>query len=204
MELKKIEFATIAEPGWVVVQEARLEPLVRLAAAAQSVLKDWPQVLTDEDMDGSDAVDWIGDLYRKISEIQGMCAEPVDADDVAEWVGLHSGQNYHACTSPEKVDWIRRYQESHQEHTELNGAAAGDSVGAPPSPGEHEYAFDVKLACTLRVNAASKREALEKLRGIDANEANLGVWSDGSPILAEVSLDDSQPYCFQIDGEPTD
>jgi len=99
------------------VQEERLQELVRLAAAAQTIHRDWPQVRTDEDMDGCDAVDWIGDLHRTVSKIQGLSTETVDADDVAEWVGLHYGKNYDTCTNAEKADWIQRYLESHEETT---------------------------------------------------------------------------------------
>ncbi|WP_454744111.1 hypothetical protein [Cupriavidus necator] len=63
MELKEIEHASISTSGWV-AQASRLEALRKLAAAAQTVVQDWPQVLTDEEMNGCDAVDWIGGLFR--------------------------------------------------------------------------------------------------------------------------------------------
>lgn len=65
MELKEIRFAVApGAPGWVVVQASDLEKLRELAAGAQTVTRDWPQILTDEDMSGADAVDWIGRLSR--------------------------------------------------------------------------------------------------------------------------------------------
>ena len=65
----------------------------------------------------------------------------------------------------------------------------------------HEYAFDVRLSCAVRVKATSKAEAIKLLDRIQGNSANLGSWPNGEPILAEVSTDESNPYCFEIDGE---
>ncbi|WP_042882854.1 hypothetical protein [Cupriavidus necator] len=79
MELKEIEHASISTSGWVVVQASRLEALRKLAAAAQTVVHDWPQVLTDEEVNGGDAVDWIGGSSGYVREdIPGRCrATPV-------------------------------------------------------------------------------------------------------------------------------
>ncbi|TXI80932.1 MAG: hypothetical protein E6Q40_14240 [Cupriavidus sp.] len=116
MELKEIQFAVAhGAAGWMVVQASELEQLRELAAAAQTVTRDWPQVVTDEDMSGTDAVDWIGSLYRQVAQAQGMNTEQVDPDDVAEWVGLHYGKDYNAESNGAKAEWIRRYQEAHQQ-----------------------------------------------------------------------------------------
>jgi len=68
---------------------------------------------------------------------------------------------------------------------------------------KHEYLFDVKLFASIRVNAGSEKEARDMLKGsIAGNEANLGSWPNGDPILCEVSLDD--PACddlIEVDGE---
>lgn len=65
-----------------------------------------------------------------------------------------------------------------------------------------EYAFDCKLQCAIRVNAASEEEAREMLaKQIDGASANLGAWPNGDPILAETSLDDTSPTLFEVDGE---
>lgn len=41
-------------------------------------------------------------------------SEPDDSE-VAEWVGLHYGVNYDACSDEQKVDWQSRYVEMHAE-----------------------------------------------------------------------------------------
>lgn len=40
--------------------------------------------------------------------------EDVDLDDVAEWVGLHYKVNFDAESPAERVEWVRRYKESHE------------------------------------------------------------------------------------------
>ena len=68
-----------------------------------------------------------------------------------------------------------------------------------------EYAFDVKLFAAIRVKAESKKEAIALLRQhVDAASCNFGAWPNGDPILGEASVDDDEPYCFEIDGEPTE
>ena len=65
----------------------------------------------------------------------------------------------------------------------------------------HEYAFDITLAAAMRVKAVNEEQARKLLYDmLDAADANLGAWPDGSPILAEVSLD-GRPNLFEIDGE---
>jgi len=70
----------------------------------------------------------------------------------------------------------------------------------------HEYAFDVELKAAIRVRATSETEAREMLRAhIDANNANLGAWPNGDPILVEVSLalnEEKEGIVYEIDGEP--
>lgn len=66
-----------------------------------------------------------------------------------------------------------------------------------------EFAFDIKLTCAIRVNAATEQEARAMLRAeLDASSANLGAWPSGDPILCEVSLDvDAGAHLYEIDGE---
>lgn len=67
----------------------------------------------------------------------------------------------------------------------------------------HEYTFDVKLFAVIRVRAASESEARKMLTAaLDAADANFGAWPDGSPILAEASLDhDGHDELIEVDGE---
>lgn len=56
-----------------------------------------------------------------------------------------------------------------------------------------EYAFDVKLFATIRVNAQSVADARALIREhVICADANFGEWPDGSPITAEVSVDDEE------------
>ena len=71
------------------------------------------------------------------------------------------------------------------------------------------YCFDITLVGAIRVTAPDELTARKMLKeALDAADANLGAWPDGSPILAEVSLaqDDEylagRPTCFDPDGEP--
>jgi hypothetical protein len=67
-----------------------------------------------------------------------------------------------------------------------------------------EYAFDVKLFAAIRVKAHSAAEARATLRdNLDCADCNGGAWPDGSPILFEATVDDDEPYLYEIDGEPT-
>lgn len=75
-------------------------------------------------------------------------------------------------------------------------------VVEPDEPVAKEYAFDCKLIAALRVKAKSQKEAEVMLREVlDAASCNAGCWSDGSPVLFEVSLD-GEPSLFEVDGEP--
>jgi hypothetical protein len=54
-----------------------------------------------------------------------------------------------------------------------------------------EFAFDIRLRAALRVQAATQAEAERMLsERLDCADATLGRWHDGSPIIAEVSLDE--------------
>jgi hypothetical protein len=69
----------------------------------------------------------------------------------------------------------------------------------------HEYLFDVKLFAAFRVKAASEEEARSMLaKALDCATVNCGAWPDGSPIIAEASLDDDPPDLVEIDGETPD
>lgn len=94
-----------------------------------------------------------------------------------------------------------------EEHADLvERVEAYQFSGLPePEPVVHEYAFDVFLTTAIRVKATSEIEARRTLAAeIDANSANLGAWSNGDPILAEVSLAYLTPITlYEIDGKPT-
>lgn len=65
----------------------------------------------------------------------------------------------------------------------------------------HEYAMDVRLNAAVRVKAESRSEAIRLLRdNVDCSGATLGSWPDGTPINAEVSVDEDDPICFEVDG----
>lgn len=69
-----------------------------------------------------------------------------------------------------------------------------------------EFAFDVCLRGSIRVDAPTEEAARAMLREhLDCADANLGAWPNGEPILAEVSLwpegELCQPNLFEIDGE---
>lgn len=66
----------------------------------------------------------------------------------------------------------------------------------------HEYLFDVKLFAAIRVTAASMAEARATLRDcIECAEGRFGELPDGTPIVGEVSIDDEEMPCIEIDGE---
>ena len=68
----------------------------------------------------------------------------------------------------------------------------------------HEYAFDVKLVAAFRVTAPDEATARAILRDcLDCADSNFGAWPDGSPILAEATMD-AEADLYEIDGEPTD
>ena len=68
-----------------------------------------------------------------------------------------------------------------------------------------EYAFDVKLFATIRVQAESVDEARQMVREhVDCADANFGAWPNGDPILAEASVDDDELPLIEIDGEAAD
>ena len=70
-------------------------------------------------------------------------------------------------------------------------------------PGDHEYLFDLRLFASIRFRANSIREAREVLSAsLQCVTANLGAWPDGSPIIAEVSADDTADV-MAIDGVET-
>ena len=64
-----------------------------------------------------------------------------------------------------------------------------------------EYAFDVKLFATIRVKADSEEQARAMLREhLDTADANFGAWPDGTPILAEASMEGTADL-IEVDGE---
>lgn len=66
-----------------------------------------------------------------------------------------------------------------------------------------EFAFDVKLFATIRVEASDEATARVLLQeNLSAADAHFGAWDHtGEPILAEAVLDDDQPDLIEIDGE---
>jgi hypothetical protein len=66
----------------------------------------------------------------------------------------------------------------------------------------NEYAFDVKMNASLRVQAQTQTQAKQIMQHtLQCADANLGAWPDGSPILAEISMD-GEPDLYEINGEP--
>ena len=64
-----------------------------------------------------------------------------------------------------------------------------------------EYAFDVKLAAVVRIQAPTEDEAEARLKQIDcATHMN----PDANPRVTEYSMDDCSPYLFEVDGVPVD
>lgn len=71
-------------------------------------------------------------------------------------------------------------------------------------PALHEFAFDIVLVGAVRVKALTEEGARGHLQAcLDCADSNLGAWPDGSPILAELSLDleSRRPHLYEIDGE---
>ncbi len=67
----------------------------------------------------------------------------------------------------------------------------------------HEYALDVRLYACIRVMAPNVIEARKMvLHHLDCADTNFGIWDDGTPILAEASVDDPVMPCFAVDGDP--
>ena len=71
-----------------------------------------------------------------------------------------------------------------------------------------EYAFDVKLAAVVRLNASSEQQArsiLERvLDCIDYSRETLDDFSDARLTEVSICVDDANgPMLFEIDGEPT-
>jgi hypothetical protein len=53
------------------------------------------------------------------------------------------------------------------------------------------------------VKASSLQEARLLMRErVQCTEANFGAWPNGDPILAEVSVDEDEMPCYEVDGDP--
>lgn len=75
---------------------------------------------------------------------------------------------------------------------------------SPADPGaQRELGLDVYLRGALRVKATSLAAAREGLANrVDCAAVNLGIWIDGTPIIAEVSMAENMPSrCFAVDGD---
>lgn len=59
-----------------------------------------------------------------------------------------------------------------------------------PGDAMSTYTFDVTLTANFTVAAPNEGMARRILReSVDGNEANFGAWPDGSPVLAEVGIE---------------
>lgn len=66
----------------------------------------------------------------------------------------------------------------------------------------HTYLIDLKLDVSLRVEATSPKEAWDMLRKVfDAATINAGHWPDGSPVIAEATMNE-RPDFAECDDEP--
>ncbi len=68
---------------------------------------------------------------------------------------------------------------------------------------KHEYAFDIKLTATIRVNAGSEEEARELLDVyLDAAHVEYGTDKEGRILSGEASLatGTDEPVLFELDG----
>lgn len=67
----------------------------------------------------------------------------------------------------------------------------------------HEYLFDVKLFCSLRIKAETQAAAEKQIEELlNCATANFGMQADGSPLIAEVTLDtEDGAELLEIDGE---
>jgi len=69
--------------------------------------------------------------------------------------------------------------------------------------GTHEYAYEVKLAATVRVKAGTKAEALRKIQGLSWIDFK-GEWADakcGDSTIANACVDDCSPTLVEVDGK---
>lgn len=79
-------------------------------------------------------------------------------------------------------------------------ANAGTKAGAKANA-EKEYLFDAKLFATLRIKAASRKEAEATLRDIlNGASCNAGQYPNGAPVLFETSID-GELDLLEVDGE---
>lgn len=67
----------------------------------------------------------------------------------------------------------------------------------------NEYALDITIRTSIRVKApsldAARAMVIAKINGADMN---LGAWPDGSPILAEGTVDrDERMSCYEVNGD---
>lgn len=66
----------------------------------------------------------------------------------------------------------------------------------------HEYAFDIILKTSFRVNAASLQAAKDMLvEQLDCATINCGETDDGQMLVAEATIK-GDPGLFEFDGEP--
>ena len=65
-----------------------------------------------------------------------------------------------------------------------------------------EYAFDVRLFATIRVDAPDEATARKMIKDhCDVMDCNGGAWPNGDPILFEASPDDGENDLIEVDEE---
>jgi predicted NUDIX family NTP pyrophosphohydrolase len=65
------------------------------------------------------------------------------------------------------------------------------------------YTYDLTLTTSIKVTAESKKQAREEIHAaIDGATANFGSWPNGSPIIADVSIEGDLDLS-EINGEGT-
>lgn len=84
---------------------------------------------------------------------------------------------------------------------------AASTALLPSNPGadatvSSEYAFDLKLTCSIRVHATSEASARELvLSALNAAQLTAGEWPSGSPIVFEGTADAESISRFEPDGD---
>ena len=69
-------------------------------------------------------------------------------------------------------------------------------------PKEKEFAFNLTLLTTVKVNAETEKEARALINeAFHIADSHFGAWPNGDPILAEASME-GEAELFEIDQEP--
>lgn len=63
------------------------------------------------------------------------------------------------------------------------------------------YEFSVTLIANIRIDAASKEQAIATIReSIDGADANLGCWPNGDPVVGSIAIE-GELDLESVDGE---